>query len=259
MSVARRAPARPRPRGAGRPDRVRPGLGNEIRWRFTPPLQARARATVEAFAAAAEKLLRDRPFEAIGVHEMARLAGRTTGAFYARFSSKDGLLPYLYRRYDAGLETLMRRRMARHDWAALDFDDAVHALVEVLVGLYVERRWFLRAMALFVRANPDALEPDVYDRRRRVRDTAVEALRPHRAAIAHDDPDEAVRFGVFMISAAAREKLLFADAPHARVTAVSQAGLVDGLSRALRGYLAASPTRPAGAGTSARSPRRHQP
>lgn len=246
----RTAAAAKRPRSAPR------AAGEATRWRFTPPLQARARESVDAFAAAAERLLKDQPFEKIRVQEIARLAGRTTGAFYARFSSKDGLLPYLYGRYDEGLEALMRRRMARVDWNALGFPATVHALVETLTGLYVERRWFLRAMALFVRTNPEALPEDIFDRRRRVRDVAVEALQRHRALIRHEDPDQAIRFGVFMISAAAREKLLFAEAPYARVTPVSQRALVDELARALFGYLVAPSTLPAGAGSPSTTRRR---
>lgn len=224
------------------------------RWDFAPPLQDRAQETVERFARAAETLLREKPFEAIGVQELARTAGRTTGAFYARFTSKDGLLPFLYERYDRGLDALIRRRLAGIDWASLSLARAVAALVGVLIGLYVERRWFLRAMALFARHHPEALPAEIYDRRRRVWDLAVEGLRPHRARIAHDDPDEAVRFGVFLISAAARDKLLFGDAPHAGVTTISQARLEAELSRALLGYLTAGvPLAESGRARSARA------
>jgi len=223
-----RLPARRTRRSAGTP-----------RWRFEPPVQERARDSVERFARAAETLLREKPFEAIGVQELARLAGKTTGAFYARFSSKDGLLPYLYDRYDRNLESLVRRRLGGVDWAALPFERAVSTLVGVLIGLYAERRWFLRAMALFVRRFPEALPADLEERRRRVMELEAEALRPHRARIAHEDPDAAIRFGVFMISAVAREKLLFGDAPHARVTSVTSAQLEQELSRALLGYLTA--------------------
>jgi len=50
------------------------------RWRLAPPAQARSRETVDRFAQAAEELLRERPFEEIGVQDIARHAGRPGGA-----------------------------------------------------------------------------------------------------------------------------------------------------------------------------------
>jgi AcrR family transcriptional regulator len=138
---------------------------------------------MDRFAEATESLLRDRPFEQISIQEIARLAERPIGSFYARFGSKDALLPFLYQRYHESLEALFAARLARVDWDALGFDTTIEALVDFLVGVYDERRWLLRALALFARSQPAALPADVVGARSRVFDLPIHILARHRASI----------------------------------------------------------------------------
>lgn len=206
------------------------------RWRLSPPVQERSRETIDRFAAGAEELLRDRPFERISVQDIATAAGRPIGSFYARFASKEALLPYLYQRYHDGLEALYETRFRRVA-GETKLEDAIESVVDLLLGLYTERRWLIRALALFARTHPEALPPDLVEQRRRVFEQPVLALMKHRARIRHSDPAAAIRFGVFLVSAAAREKLLFSQAPHARVTPMTRATLKRELVRTLFAYL----------------------
>ena len=216
---------------------VRRGLPVHSRWHCTIPAQRRSRETADRFATAAEELLRTRPFEEISIQDIVRRAGRPIGSFYARFASKEALLPFLYQRYHDGLEPLFAARLARIDWGSLDLSTAVAALVDILIGQYTERRWLIRALALFTRTRPEALPEDLVQRRRQVFDHAVRVLIRHRSRIAHDDAEAAIRFGVYLVCAIAREKLLFGEAPHSRVTPMSRKILREQLVRALHSYL----------------------
>lgn len=216
---------------------TRPDPTPATRWRREAPVQRRAHETQERFAAAAEALLQESPFEAISVQAIARRAGRPVGSFYARFASKEALLPFLYERYHEGLESLIEARVGARNWSRLGFTATIEGVVDVLLGLYDERRWLIRALALFTRQSPEALPGDLVERRRRVYDRMVAVLIRHRDHIRHPDPEAAIRFGVFMVSAVAREKLLFGDAPHSRVTPLTRRALRAELVRALRGYL----------------------
>lgn len=209
------------------------------RWRHAPPVQARSRETTDLFARAAEDLLRTRPFEEVAVQDIVARAGRPIGSFYARFASKDALLPYLYQRYHDGLEALVRRHMARTDWKHVDFAGAVRAWVDLTLATYVERLWLIRALALFARLRPESLPEDLIARRRRVYDLAVTALLPHRTHIAHADPEAAIRFGVYVVTSVAREKLLFPEAPLSRITPITRRQLRAELVRVLHAYLTA--------------------
>lgn len=211
------------------------------RWRQALPLQQRSRETMDRFAEAAEALLRDRPFESITVQEIVIAAGRPTGSFYARFGSKEALMPYLYQRYHEGLEPLLRRRIAAVDWPALDFAATCAGIVDLFLALYVERRWLLRAVFLFAREHPEALPPGLAEQRHEFYGLAVAVLLRQRARIRHEDPEQAARFGLFLISSVARDKLLFPDAPHASATPMESAALRNALVRALMGYLGSAP------------------
>src|SRR5215470_12168701 len=124
------------------------------RWRLAPPAQARSRETVDRFALAAEELLRERPFEEIGVQDIVRRAGRPIGSFYARFASKEALLPFLYARYHEGLEALIAAQLARVSWTRLGYARCVAEVVDLILATYLERRWLIRALALFARMRP---------------------------------------------------------------------------------------------------------
>jgi AcrR family transcriptional regulator len=206
-------------------------------WRTALPVQQRSRDTMERFAAAAETLLRERPFERISVQDIVSHAGRPTGSFYARFRSKEALLPFLYERYDQTLDRYFAARLAEVDWSVLDFADTVESLVDVIVAMYEERRWLLRALCLFARQHPEALSEELLGRRKLLYDRVTQILIRHRRRIAHADPAEAIRFGVFVVSAVARDRLLFSEAPHARVTTLPVARLREELTRVLHAYL----------------------
>jgi len=107
----------------------------------------------------------------------------------------------------------------------------------MVLETYAERRWLIRALALFARSRPEALPDDILSRRRRAYEPMVEVLLRHRARIAHEDPEAAIRFGIFLVSSTAREKLLFADAPLSRVTPLGRAELRRELVRVLHSYL----------------------
>src|SRR5882762_8864584 len=168
-------------------------------WTMAVPLQARSRDTVLRFAEAAEALLRDRPFERITIQDIVARAERPIGSFYARFKSKEALLPFLYERYDDSLARYLESRLGTVTWEHLDFADTVEALVGVLVGIYEERRWLLRALALFARQHPEALSGELVQRRRELYAGVARLLLRHRRRIVHPDPEAAVRFGIFMV------------------------------------------------------------
>src|SRR5205814_5025792 len=195
------------------------------RWRCAPPVQARSRETVDRFALAAEALLRTRPFEEITVQDIVGRADRPIGSFYARFASKEALLPLLYQRYHDGLEAKVAAHLARVPWVKLDFARTVDAFVAFVIAVYTERPWLIRALALFARLRPEALPSGLVEQRRQVYAPVEAVLLRHRERIAHEDPEAAVRFAIFLALSVAREKLLFADAPQSRLTPMARATL----------------------------------
>ena len=229
MNTARTAPGRRRPVRRARPV--------PRKFRAAPPAQERSRETVERLTDAIETLLLTRRFEDITVQDIVRRSGRSVGSFYARFAGKDALLPHLYQRYHDRLEASLQPRLKRVDWEALDFPDTVSTLVDLLIAVYDERRGLIRVLSLFARTHPDALPADIVPHRRRIYEPFVQILVRHRERISHTDPEAAIRFGLFLVSSVLREKILFGDAPHSRVTPLSRDALRQESIRAFHAYL----------------------
>src|SRR5215211_2258838 len=115
--------------------------------RVQPPLQDRSRRTLDSIGRAVEELLATRSFDDISVADIVRQARCSVGSFYARFTGKEDLLPYLYQRYDADLRPRMQARIASMPLQHLSFRETVGLVADQTVDMYLERRHLLRAVA----------------------------------------------------------------------------------------------------------------
>ena len=101
-----------------------------------PPLQERSRLTMERIIEAADHLLDGRSFSEISIDEIINSAEVSRSSFYARFPTKESLLPALFESH------LTRGRDALKAATELDPSSiAPRDLIELLVGSYLE---FLR-------------------------------------------------------------------------------------------------------------------
>jgi AcrR family transcriptional regulator len=82
------------------------------------PKQDRSRANREALLDALMDLLYERPYSDIGVADISRRAGMTTGAVYGRFGDKRGVAIALHERFAARASQTMEDWGARPRWAA---------------------------------------------------------------------------------------------------------------------------------------------
>lgn len=150
------------------------------------PLQDRSRQTLGKIAEATEALLATRAFDDITVADIVKRARCSTGSFYARFAAKDDLLPYLYERYDADLNSRVQRRAAGIDWERLSPRETVELLVHHTVDMYLERRHLLRAVALYARTRPDDITVRVRRSRQAITDLPPRLLGRFAREITHD-------------------------------------------------------------------------
>jgi AcrR family transcriptional regulator len=205
--------------------------------RVNDPVQDRSRRTLEKIGRAVEALLATRSFDDISVNDIVARARCSIGSFYARFKSKDDLLPYLYQRYDADLRPRIQARVQSAPWQDLSFREMVRLVAEHTVDMYLERRHLLRAVALLARTRPEVIGPEMRSTRGATTDLPAKLLARFAPEIRHEDPLEAARVGFFMIAAVAREKILFDEAPHAASTTLTTAQFKRELARMLYGYL----------------------
>lgn len=102
--------------------------------------QKRGQITYDALIETAFALLDDKEFDEISIAELARKAGYSVGAFYARFRSKDELFDAMVMTHLEGRRAVRRKQFEETDNAAL-----IHDLLAETVHYYWGRRRFWRA------------------------------------------------------------------------------------------------------------------
>ena len=116
--------------------------------------QGRSRKTYAALVEAGFKLLESRDFETLSIAELARSAGYSTGAFYARFTSKDEFFQALI------ADHLERRERSRKRlFAKIADEELIDEVVHDIVGYYSKRRGFWRAALIRSTRDPALWEP----------------------------------------------------------------------------------------------------
>jgi AcrR family transcriptional regulator len=103
--------------------------------------QSRGRRTYDALIETGFKLLEQNDLESIPIAELAKVAGYSVGAFYARFTSKDEF-------FQAMIGHHLEQRVRARDRLLADAPDdtLIDALIEDFVAYYWKRRQFWRAV-----------------------------------------------------------------------------------------------------------------
>ncbi len=197
------------------------------------PKQERSRRTLERVLRATEELLKHKPFEEISVTEIVRAAKSSVGSFYARFGSKEGLLPLIYQRYDREVQRRVDRWFRRDDFSGLPLDELVRRFVHTTVRSFRRRVGRVRAVALYVRSHPDIVTREMQERRTEMHKRIARAFKHRYGEIRHRDPAKAVQMGMFFVGAVCRDKIVISG-PHARSTKVTDEELRTELARSQR-------------------------
>lgn len=116
--------------------------------------QRRGHKTYDALIRTAFKLLENREFDDITIAELARAAGYSVGAFYARFRSKDEF-------FDAMVVQTLKERARNSDGIIDTASDAelIETLMANLVEYFWRRRRFWRAALIRSTRDLDFWEP----------------------------------------------------------------------------------------------------
>ena len=203
-------------------------------WRA--PAQGRSQRTLERILSATAALLRERPLVQISVAEITAKAKCSTGSFYQRFASKEDLVAALYEDYDRQLRGRVQSLLSQVPKGSASLATAAKNMVGLVVDQYSKERWLYREVALYARLRPEAITPEMMAKRRELHQLPLAYLSRFRNQIRHRDPERALLFAIFLVGAAAREKILFGS-PHAAVTDVSNNALKTELTRAFIAYL----------------------
>ena len=165
------------------------------------------------------------------------------GGLYARFADKLALVHAVDEQLVRQFETALGRAMAPPALADLDCSGVIRAYVTAMVRYFTRHRALLRHVVLRARGSGDpAFSRRVRALNRFAHGRIGDELRRRRHEITHPDPAAAAAFGVMLVSAAARECVLFGNR-RLGGTALRGPRLVDELVRSYCAYLGVACTK----------------
>jgi AcrR family transcriptional regulator len=188
-------------------------MANKKTGSVREPRQARSLRTQERLLDAMELLLQKREPADITVEDIVERAHASVGAFYKRFSSKQDLLPLLLTRLQTNARRELEEQLQGPQWNGRSLVERVNALIDMFAGVQIQRQRIIRAcVAGRLTASLQMSEQDVADAR-----ASLEAMRRWllvcRDEIRHEEPETAVRIGLYLCLQSLQTALLFESLP----------------------------------------------
>ena len=186
--------------------------------------QKRGRRTYDALIETGFALLESNELEAISIAELAKTAGYSVGAFYARFHSKDEFFDAMVAHH------LEHRTKARdHLLATLPTDTLIDGLIGDLVRHYWKRRRFWRAALVRNIRDPDFWEP-IRAHGREFADLLIDRISKHARRPLTKEEDANVRFAFQVALGTINNAIMNQPGP----VFIGQAAFVEHLARVFR-------------------------
>jgi len=174
--------------------------------------QKRSRETFERLLAAGEEVIAEKGFDNLSVSEVAARAGNTTGAFYRRFESKEGLLQVLHERYVERMSRAVEKSLAPERWEFADIPEILERWLGETLVVAKRNRDINRASAQrqFTDKHFAAREAML---RQKTYDHLSQLLLLRQRSIGHADPPAAVGFVAHQITAMMNDRFFLEPGP----------------------------------------------
>lgn len=202
---------------------------------FRPPVQKRGKETVRRILNTVEALLEDQLFDEISISEILEGAKVSAGSFYARFESKDDILPVLLDEYEIKRTEYFEQQLSTPDWEQLTFQQTAYRLVSVVANFFRDNRGMIRAFLLFYRIRPELFSSKQKLTLDRIYKSGVDRLLKFRHEIRHPNPEKATKEIFALIVSSIRDKTLFESRPYSQ--GISHSSMIRQLGNAMHASL----------------------
>jgi AcrR family transcriptional regulator len=178
----------------------------QLEW-VRPPQQERSQKTLGRILDAAEAMIEETGFDKATVAAIARRAGSSVGAFYARFADKEALLNVVIERFHEQAAATIEHTLAPERWQGVALEDLLENTALFLVQVFRQRRRMIGAFSTRVAGDPQ-LQPVARALGEQIADKLY-ALLVHRCErITHPNPSEAVGFAMWLVLGALEARAL---------------------------------------------------
>ena len=206
-----------------------------------PPKQDRSLRTQERLLEAMEFLLEQREPAEITVDEIVERAHVSVGAFYKRFASKQDLLPLLLTRLQATSRKQLLEVLEESKWQGRTLGERIDALIDMIVSVHTLRQKVIRACVTGRFTATLQMTPQDLEDARELMGILRNWLLACRDEIGHEQPEIAVRVGLYICLQSLQTALLFENLP----PEISRDTIVGETKRMLARYLGVTNQKPA--------------
>ncbi len=182
----------------------------EVRLEWVkPPLQARSQQTLERLLDAAEAIIDEKGLDNATVAEIARRAGSSVGAFYARFADKEGLMRCVFERFNDQAVATTANVLDPSRWRGVTISEALELLITFMLRIFSERRRLIVAMLVRTASDP-ALGPLGQRLHAHITEHVHALVQDRGHRLSHPDPQMAIGLAVWMVLSALQLRVLYA-------------------------------------------------
>jgi AcrR family transcriptional regulator len=198
-----------------------------------PARQKRSEETLARILQGTMEALKDRDIETIGVDDIARASGLTTGALYSRFKGKDELLGFLLHSIQEKQLAELGRLLAREHWRGRPLAERIGWLVDQTRATGKAHPGVVRALIARQMKADAAGNAEAARKSAAVVDLLSEWLLACREEVRVEEPETAVRTMVCWLATSVHTAVLYP----AIYPGVSEDEAVRHLKRAAIAYL----------------------
>jgi AcrR family transcriptional regulator len=206
----------------------------QLEW-VRPAQQARSQETRQRLLEAAEELIAEKGVADIPVAEIARRAGLSVGAIYARFRDKAGILRSVRERLWEEVCATADAALDPERWAGATISEIAREAIAFMVRVHRERIGVLREAMARAPGDPQ-LGAEIERVVSHICERLTVVLLGRVDEIGHPDPALAAKFGFRLLLGVLKEAILFGT-PGAHGIPRSDEQLTEELTRAFLGYL----------------------
>lgn len=157
----------------------------DIRW-VRPTKQERSQKTLDRFLDAVEALFEEGGIESVSVADIAKRAGLSVGAFYARFPNKEAALQAVHERFCVEGRITADEALGAERWLCVHAADIVPRMVAFLVEDYRRRRG-LRRVILILNGTDEGVRERSKELSGHVTERLYELFKDHEDELGHPD------------------------------------------------------------------------
>jgi AcrR family transcriptional regulator len=204
------------------------------------PRQNRSQQTYDALLDAAERLLREQPWEKISTVSIMVEAGVSNGAIYGRFKSKDELLVALYERHNERLRSRFKNQQKQTPVNDETLDQFLSQKIDQLIRNFKENRWLLQAMGMLSRRSPEVVSEEMRGERKDMFKQIAAQFLEFEFETKSENIERDMELTVFFVATILREAILY-QGPHFATLDLSESELKESLKQLAIRFLGANP------------------